>query len=33
MRKQETEEPGVVQNEEAIKQTLRNKFNYNTREC
>lgn len=33
MRKQETEEPGVTQDEEAIKQTLRNKFNYNTREC
>nr|8BX8_D Chain D, Dynein intermediate chain 2 [Tetrahymena thermophila] len=33
MRKQESEEPGANHDEEAIKQTLRNKFNYNTREC
>lgn len=33
MRNQELEDPGVQMDKEAIKQTMRNKFNYNIREA
>lgn len=33
IRNQELEDPGAPKDIEAIKQTMRNKFNYNTREA